>query len=58
MRDVERKRDAPSKGVVVERLRTEATNWINAVALQSGRIDRRFRKQYPDHVEIQASIHR
>jgi len=38
----------------VERLRTEATNWINAVALQSGRIDRRFRKQYPDQVEIQA----
>lgn len=38
----------------MERLRTEATNWINAVSLQSGRIDRRFRKQYPDHVEIQA----
>jgi hypothetical protein len=54
MRDVERQGDAPSEGVVVERLLTEATNWINAVALQSGRIDRRLRKQYPDHVEIQA----
>jgi hypothetical protein len=32
---------APSEGVVVERR-------------QSRRIDRRFRKQYPDHVEIQA----
>lgn len=46
--------DAPSEGVVVERLRTEATNWINAVSLQSGRIGRRFRKQYPEHVEVQA----
>jgi len=54
MRATERQGHAPSEGVVVERLRTEATNWFNAVALQSGRIDRRFRKQYPDHVEIQA----
>lgn len=46
--------DPPSEGVVVERLRTEATNWINAVSLQSGRIGRRFRKQYPEHVEVQA----
>lgn len=46
--------DAPSEGVVVERLRTEATNWINAVSLQSGRIGRRFRKQYPEQVEVQA----
>lgn len=46
--------DAPSEGVVVERLRTEATNWINAVALQSGRIGRRFRNQYPEQAEVQA----
>lgn len=46
--------DVPSDGVVVERLRTEATNWINAVALQSGRIDRRFRKEYPEQAEVQA----
>ncbi|WP_225222615.1 hypothetical protein [Rhodococcus ruber] len=46
--------DVPSEGVVVERLRTEATNWINAVALQSGRIDRRFRKEYPEQAEVQA----
>lgn len=46
--------DAPTEGVVVERLRTEATNWINAVSLQSGRIGRRFRKQYPERVEVQA----
>ncbi|SHQ38508.1 hypothetical protein [Mycobacteroides abscessus] len=53
MRATEHQRDALREGVVVERLRTEATNWINAVALQSGRIDRRFRKQHADHVEIQ-----
>ncbi|WP_237156283.1 hypothetical protein [Mycobacteroides franklinii] len=53
MRATERQRGTPSEGVIVERLRTEATNWINAVALQSGRIDRRFRKQHADHVEIQ-----
>lgn len=53
MRATERQRGTPSEGVIVERLRTEATNWINAVALQSGRIDRRFRKQYADHIEIQ-----
>lgn len=53
MRATERQRNAPSEGVIVERLRTEATNWINAVALQSGRIDRRFRKQHADHVELQ-----
>jgi hypothetical protein len=46
MKATEHQRHAPSEGVVVERLRTEATNWINAVALQSRRIDRRFRKQY------------
>ncbi len=46
--------DTPSEGVVVERLRTEATNWINAVSLQSGRIGRRFRKHYPEQVEVQA----
>lgn len=45
MRATERQRNAPSEGVIVERLRTEATNWINAVALQSGRIDRRFNKR-------------
>lgn len=33
MRATERQRNAPSEGVIVERLRTEATNWINAVAL-------------------------
>ncbi|GAB2448226.1 hypothetical protein GCM10027062_32280 [Nocardioides hungaricus] len=49
-----RDNDGPSEGVVVERLRTEATNWINAVALQSGRIDRRFRKEYPEQAEVQA----
>lgn len=54
MRTTERQGDAPSESVVVQRLRTEATNWINAVALQSGRIDRRFRKQHGDHGEIQA----
>lgn len=54
MTATERQRVAPSEDVVVQRLRTEATNWINAVALQSGRIDRRFRKQHADHVEIQA----
>lgn len=54
MRATERQGDAPAEGVVVQRLRTEATNWINAVALQSGRIDRRFRKQHAGHVEIQA----
>jgi hypothetical protein len=43
-----------SERVVVERLRTEATNWINAVALQSGRIGRRSRKQYPEQLEVQA----
>jgi hypothetical protein len=46
--------DAPSEGVIVERLRTEATNWINAVSLQSGRIGRRFRKQHPEQVQVQA----
>jgi hypothetical protein len=40
--------------VAVERLRTEATNWINAVSLQSGRIGRRFRKQYHEPAEVQA----
>lgn len=38
----------------MERLRTEATNWINAVALPSGRIGRRFCTQYPEQVEVQA----
>ncbi|VBA59029.1 hypothetical protein [Mycobacterium attenuatum] len=54
MRATERQGDAPAEGVVVHRLRAEATNWINAVALQSGRIDRCFRKQHAGHVEIQA----
>lgn len=54
MRATERQRDAPTEDVVVQRVRTEATNWINAVALQSGRIDRRFRKQHAGHVEIKA----
>lgn len=53
MRATERQRNAPSEGVIVELLRTEATNWINAVALQSGRIDRRFNKRHADHVELQ-----
>lgn len=53
MKATQRQRNAPSEGVIVERLRTEATNWINAVALQSGRIDGRLRKQHADHVEIQ-----
>lgn len=48
-----RDNDVPSEGVVVERLRTEATNWINAIALQAGRIDRRFRKEYPEQAEVQ-----
>lgn len=46
--------DAPTAGGVVERLRTEATNWITAVALQSGRIGRRFRKQHSEQAEVQA----
>lgn len=49
-----RDNDVASEGVVVERLRTEATNWIDAVALQSGRIDRRFRTEYPEQAEVQA----
>jgi hypothetical protein len=44
----------PSEGVVVERLRTEATNWVNAVALQSGRIGRRHRKPNLNQAEVQA----
>lgn len=43
--------DPPSNTVIVERLRTEATTWINAVALQAGRIDRRHRKRYLEPAE-------
>jgi hypothetical protein len=46
--------------VVIERLRTEATTWINAVALQAGRIDRRHRMQYlesPDAAAIEIDLH-
>jgi hypothetical protein len=39
--------------VIVERLRTEATVWVNAVALQAGRLDRRHRKTHLDAVELQ-----
>lgn len=46
--------DPPSAAVVVERLRTEATTWSNAVALQAGRIDRRHRKRYLEPAEAEA----
>jgi len=44
----------PSAAVVVERLRTEATTWSNAVTLQAGRIGRRHRKRYLEPAEAEA----
>ena len=38
----------------MERLRSEATTWVNAVALQAGRIDRRHRKRYLEPAEGEA----
>lgn len=49
--------DAPSEGVVVERLRTEATNWSNGVALQAGRIVRRAHKPYGDIQVLEIDLH-
>jgi hypothetical protein len=46
--------EPPSEGVIVERLRTEATLWINAVHLQAARIDRRHAKEDMEPVEITA----
>jgi hypothetical protein len=44
--------EPPSEGVIVERLRTEATLWINAVHLQVARINRRHAKENMEPVEI------
>jgi len=54
---IARKPDAlepPSEGIVLERLRTEATLWINAVHLQAARIGRRHTEQYSEPEEITA----
>jgi hypothetical protein len=44
----------PSAGVIVERLRTEATLWINAIHLQAARIDRRHSEQNPEPSDVTA----
>ncbi|BAX97338.1 hypothetical protein MSTE_02022 [Mycobacteroides stephanolepidis] len=44
----------PSEPVIAERLRTEATNWINGVSLQSSRIAQAFRNRHSSHVDFQA----
>lgn len=52
------RRDAlepPSEGVVLERLKTEATLWINAVHLQAARIERRHSRENIEDVEITAT---
>lgn len=52
--------DPPSRAVAVDRLRTEATTWINAVALQAGRIDRRHRNRHLESAEaaaLEADLH-
>jgi hypothetical protein len=52
--------DPPSDAVAIERLRTEAKTWINAVVLQAGRIDRRHRKRHlePEAVEaLEIDLH-
>lgn len=46
--------EPPSEPIVLERLRTEATLWINAVHLQAARIGRRHAEQYPEPDEITA----
>jgi hypothetical protein len=46
--------DPPSDGIVLERMRTEATLWINAVHLQRARIDRRHDKQDHESHEVTA----
>ena len=46
--------DPPSEGVIFERLRTEATLWIDAVHLQVARIDRRHAQEDMEPVEITA----
>ena len=46
--------DPPSEGVILERLRTEATTWINAVHLQATRLDRRHSKTDMEDVDVTA----